>query len=346
MNEKDMMERYIYEVTKRVSQKARKEIKLELQTLIEDMCEEEEMTMEEALQKLGNPAEFAKRYKDGPDYLIGPDYYNHYIWVVKIALISVGISSLISAIVQGMMDVGNWTNFFVKFFTELFIAATNGACSMIGIVTIIFAILEWQNIKVSLKTEADWTVDKLSKNPDLKKSWNPNLLPPIPDKRKIISRGDSIVSIIFITVFAMLLLFAPQIFGVFRYDGNEVKSISCIFNLEEWNKIVPLLVFWLFIGMLDEIIRLVNGCYCKVVMYSSIICNSIQIVGAVLLLKIFPLWNPDFAEQIKEFAGIHQFSTGDILYYWGSGFLDNIILLGICIISCVETGITIYKTLR
>ena len=51
MNEKDMMERYIYEVTKRVSQKARKEIKLELQTLIEDMCEEEEMTMETNIAK-------------------------------------------------------------------------------------------------------------------------------------------------------------------------------------------------------------------------------------------------------------------------------------------------------
>ena len=37
MNENEMIERYIYEVTRRVPQKTREEIRLELQTLIEDM---------------------------------------------------------------------------------------------------------------------------------------------------------------------------------------------------------------------------------------------------------------------------------------------------------------------
>ena len=38
MNEKDMIARYIYEVTKRVPQETQQEISLELQSLIEDMC--------------------------------------------------------------------------------------------------------------------------------------------------------------------------------------------------------------------------------------------------------------------------------------------------------------------
>ena len=71
MNDKEMAKRYIYEVVKRVPQDMREEIEMELQALIEDMCSQEELSVEEALQKLGDPAKFAKRYRDHDNYLIG-----------------------------------------------------------------------------------------------------------------------------------------------------------------------------------------------------------------------------------------------------------------------------------
>ena len=61
MSEKEMIERYIYEVVKRVPQAVKEEIRMELQELIEDMCGEEGSNVETVLQKLGDPAEFAKR---------------------------------------------------------------------------------------------------------------------------------------------------------------------------------------------------------------------------------------------------------------------------------------------
>ncbi len=354
MNEKDMIARYIYEVTKRVPQETQQEISLELQSLIEDMCTEEGISVEEVLQKLGDPAEFAKRYRGDNNYLIGPDYYDNYLWVIKIAFIGIAISAVISAIIQGItdingsMDTSSWINFFTNFFTnflaELFATAINGTCSMVGIVTIIFAVLEWKKVKVSIKPESKWTVDELSKNVTPVKSWTPNSLPPIPDKRAVIRRGDSVFSIIFITVFATLLLLVPQLFGAFHYDGNTLKSIACVFNLKEWDRIAPLLVLTLFICLVDEIIKLVTGYYCKPVMYSSIICNSLQLIGAVILLKFLPFWNPDFAGTLQEIAGITQFSDGDILSYWGTEAFNNMLLAFIFIISFLETGEAIYKT--
>lgn len=352
MNEKDMIERYIYEVTKRVPQENRVEIRLELETLIEDMRNEEGITIEEVLQKLGNPAELAKCFRDDNNYLIGPDYFDNYIWVIKIALIGIGISAVVSAIVQGITSlegsngISNWTNFFSNFFAELFTAAINGTYSMIGIVTIIFAILEWRKVKVSIKPQTNWTVNELRKNVASVKTWTPNSLPPIPDKRAIISRGESVVSIIIITVMAALFIFAPQLFGAFHYDGNTVKSSACIFNLSEWNHIAPIFVFCIFIGMIDEIIRLVTGYYCKPVMYSNIICNVIQIAGAVILLKFTRLWNPDFVTQIKKLGNITKFSDQDILNYWGTDFFNNIILAFICILACIEIVVSVYKTLK
>lgn len=352
MSEKDMIESYIYEVVKRVPQTIKEEIRMELQELIEDMCCEEGSNVEEVLQKLGDPAEFAKRYRDENNYLIGPEYYDNYIWVLKLALVGIGISAVVSALVQGIFGIGDGgsigdiTNFFVRFFEELFATAINGVYSVVGIVTIIFAIMEWKRVKVDMKPKKKWTVEELSRNAASVKSWTPGSLPPIPDKRAVISRGDSVVSIVFISIFAVLLVFAPQLFGAFRYDGNSVKSVSCIFNLSEWKTLAPILLIWLLVGMTDEIIRLVTGYYCKVVMWSNVICNAIQIIGAVVLLKFLPFWNPDFAEQIREMAGVKEFAHGDLLRIWGSGIFDNIILAGICVISLIETGVTVYKTLR
>lgn len=106
MSEKEMIERYIYEVVKKVPQTAREEIRMELQALIEDMCGEEERNVEEVLQKLGDPAEFAKRYRDESNCLIGPEYYDNYMWVLKLAMIGIAISAVVSAVIQGVFGAG------------------------------------------------------------------------------------------------------------------------------------------------------------------------------------------------------------------------------------------------
>lgn len=49
MKENEMIERYIFEVTRRVPQDMREEIGLELRTLIDDMCTEEQSSVEEVL---------------------------------------------------------------------------------------------------------------------------------------------------------------------------------------------------------------------------------------------------------------------------------------------------------
>ncbi len=352
MSVKEMIERYIYEVVKKVPQTAREEIRMELQALIEDMCGEEERNVEEVLQKLGDPAEFAKRYRDENNCLIGPEYYDNYMWVLKLAMIGIAISAVVSAVIQGAFGaggagtVGDIVDFLTGFFVELFTTAVNGAYSVVGIVTIIFAVMEWKKVKLDMKPKKDWTVDELAANAVSVKSWTPSSLPPIPDKRAVISRGDSVVSIVFISIFAVLLVFAPELFGAFRLDREKVRVVTSIFNLAEWNTLAPIILFCLFIGMIDEIIRLVTGYYCKAVMWSSIICNMIQVIGAVVLLKFLPLLNPDFGEEIKALTGVKEFARGDLLRIWGSGTMQNIILAVICVISFIEIGVTVYKTLK
>lgn len=346
MNEKNMIESYIYEVARRVPSEMKEEIRMELQTLIDDMCTQEGVSVEDALQKLGNPAQFAGRYRDTPAYLIGPEYYENYVWVMKLVFAAIGISALVSGVVQGLLYVTNFMDFFIKFVTELFTTAITGAVGSFGIVTLIFAILERQKVKVSLKPEECWSVKDLTTITPKADSWTPLALPPVPDKRALISRGDSIVSIAFIIIFSGLLLFAPQLFGVFHYENNQFIYVASIFNMDAWRSLLPLFLLCLIAGLINEIIRLATGYYCRLVMISNIACSVIQIIVNIILLKVLPVWNPDFGTQLQEMSQITSFSSGDLLAYWGTDLFNNIILAILVSISIIEMSVTIFKTVR
>ncbi|MFQ8898200.1 MAG: hypothetical protein ACLR71_08175 [[Clostridium] scindens] len=50
--------------------------------------------------------------------------------------------------------------------------------------------------------------------------------------------------------------------------------------------------------LFNEIIRLIYGCYCKMVLLSSIVTNCIGIVLAFIVLKLLPFWNANFAQEV------------------------------------------------
>lgn len=331
MNEKDMIERYIYEVTRRVPQKMREEIKLELETLIDDMCNEEGCSIEEALNRLGDPAEFAKKYRGDKNYIVGPDYYDNYMWILKIGLIGLSISAVVAGIVEGIMGAEDVADFFANFIAVGISTIVSSGCAMIGVLTIIFGILEYKKVKVDIKPE---------------EKWSPALLPAVPNKKSLISRADSVVNIIFIIAFGAILAFVPEVFGAFTKTENGMQSVGCVFNLDQWSRILPIFILSLAVGLVDEVVRLVYGQYCKVVLYSSIISNSIMAICSVILFKGMDIWNPQFASNLLIELDKAEYAKGDILFYWGTETFDDIMLGIFCLINVFGIAITAYKTYR
>lgn len=334
--EKDMMERYIYEVTRRVPKEQREEIRMELQELISDMMENDDTHMEKVLTELGNPREFAQKYKGESDYLIGPDYFEDYQWVMKIVLLSAVLSNLVSAIAQAVFKPEHLLE--MDYYVDTILAST--LISMVGtfgVVTFIFAVLERQKVKLEIRKEKRRSAQKL-------KGWSPAMLPSVPDKKVRISRGECVVGIVFTVLFGMLLAFAPEWFVAVRSESG--MTFVSPFNMDEWNVILPLVLLSLGAGLIDEIVKLVTGRYCKMVMVSGILAGIVQIVLSVVVLKILPFWNLDFPKELEEVYRIEIGSKGDLLLYWGDGFLSNMILFLIVIITLAEVGTTVYKTLR
>ena len=87
MVKNDLIERYVYAVTKYMKADLKKDVSAELETIIQDMLEERcgdvmptEHDIRVVLTELGTPAELASKYKsETQDCLIGQPYYNLYV---------------------------------------------------------------------------------------------------------------------------------------------------------------------------------------------------------------------------------------------------------------------------
>lgn len=339
--EKEMMERYIYEVIRRIPREQREDIQMELQELISDMMEEGDADMEKVLTELGSPKKFAQKYRGENNYLIGPEYFEDYIWVLKIVLLISVMSNVISGVVQmvfhseQLLGIVDYMEIVVE---NIVVGTITGAVGGFGFITLIFAVMERQKVKLEIGGEKEWSAKKL-------KAWSPVMLPPVPDKKARISRGDCIVEIVFTVLLCSLLTFAPEWMGAVQINDKIVTFVSP-FNLEYWHVILPILLVSMGAALIDSIMKLVTGRYCKTVMISGICMGAVQIVLAAVVLKLLPFWNPDFVEQLENINGIEITSKGDLLTYWNTGLISNILLAGIIIITLAEVATTIYKTLR
>ena len=92
MVKNDLIDRYIYAVTKHMKSAMKKDVAAELETIIQDMLEERcgdvtptERDIKVVLTELGTPAELSSKYKgETQDCLIGQPYYSLYVYVLKI----------------------------------------------------------------------------------------------------------------------------------------------------------------------------------------------------------------------------------------------------------------------
>ena len=130
----DLIEVYILEVTRRLPEKSRKDIALELRSTIEDMLPDHyaEEDVKKALEKLGNPATLASGYRDRPMHLIGPRYFDLYVTLLKMILPIAGVIALISMIAS-------------YFFTY------NGEEAILTIIIEVFAKGIWVLVEVGLQ---------------------------------------------------------------------------------------------------------------------------------------------------------------------------------------------------
>ncbi len=300
MAEYDLIERYIYAVTKKLPYKTRKDIAEELRQPILDMLEQRsgdlvptEHDIRVVLTELGTPSELAEKYNpDKYSALISSPYYRTYKFVLKIVLLAMSGGLLLAFTLSAFLIEGRHPLMTIlSFFGSLI----NGGLFAFGFVTIIFAFFERKGVKLNSNEEA------LSN------------LPPVPKKDERIKRAEPIFGIVFSLIFLIVFLFAaPWVIGAFIKGGRFIH----FFNQATIQRLWPLVAIVFAAGTAKEAFKLYEGRYTRRLAIGMLVLNIISFTAMALLMGAEGLINEAFLAALEAPFGeaglFMQFFFGNI----------------------------------
>ncbi len=320
----ELIDRYVYAVVSKLPEKQRDDIEKEIRSLIEDMKDaysnevSEEVCVKKVLIELGNPNKLAENYRDNKRYLIGPENFNRYIFTIKIVLMAVFIGTTVSSVIEGIFisEAG-----FISIIADYVASLFTGLAWALFWVTIAFAIVEYKGLNIKIPT----------------KEWDLSKLPPVPNKKAMLSKSESIIGIIFITIFTIIFYFFPEIVAIYIQKTNGGYNVIPLFNIDVWEKI-KFLIFGLFIiKILAEMIKLISGHRnLKLSIYDSVL----TLLSTILLIIIFTtpnIWNANFGTQFNLYTG------ADINLIVDTNAIKDAVIKIILLITVIHILVVMYK---
>jgi len=308
MQNQNLIDRYVYAVTKRLPESQRDEIEKEIRGLILDMAGKEDPSEDEIadiLVKLGEPTALADKYRERKRYLIGPEIFDSFILVLKIVLCSVLTAVSIGLVLKNIMNPEeDLIRVIAEFISTLFSAAISGFATT----TIIFGMIEANGGKGI-------------------KKWDPKKLPLVPsENKKGFKTSSTIISIALTGIFFRLLLFGTDFFAVYLQTGSDMKIVP-LFNKQALLGNLSLFIILYIALIIRESLKLIEKGW---TMKMCIISLLLDITSVVILILIFTnpsLWNQNFTSDLNS---LNIFSTNtDIEFIFK--LVKSLITIGVLI---------------
>ena len=289
----DLIERYLYAVTKRMRSNLKEDVQKELRSLIDDMLTERcgdlpptEKDIRIVLTELGSPRELYEKYSgEGNRSLIGPPHYSMYIFVLRIVLISVGIGLTLALTMEQIMEPELW-----------YVALGNGLSSMgttlliaFAFVTILFAVFHRKGVKLG----EDLNLDDI---------------PSVPKKNVQITMWEPAVGMVMSILLLMVLLAVPRVFCIIEVERG---AITPIFDPQVVRGSWYLLALWTGCTVVREAVKLMERRYSLSVVLTTVAANLCSGLLAIAWSTREGLISPVALEKMAEiFAGDASFLSG------------------------------------
>jgi len=235
----NLIEAYLYEVTRRLPEKTRDDIAMELRSTIEDMLSEQpsEKEVKSALAQLGDPAVLAAQYSEKPMYLIGPKVYDIYIGTMKkIIPWAILITIIVNVFIGIFSFTGDesWLSLIIDGFSNTIVNIIMMLIYLFFWVTIVFVFIERVGLSKSdlpiTKMGAPWTPE------DLKLV---NILP----RKKIITKGEILFGLLWTAIWAIVYFNADHLVGIYDdLGGDGLQFIMPILNQDILLSYWPLII--------------------------------------------------------------------------------------------------------
>ncbi len=319
----DLIKIYVHEVTRRLPEKTRDDIALELQSTIEDMLPKDysEDEVKAVLLKLGDPVALAEQYRDRPSYLIGPGFYEPYVMTLKLVLsFAIPISLIVFFVVQftDWSGEGAVLQFLTGLIGEMVVNIINTAFQVFAWVTLVFFILERSGVSpASMRVTGE--------------KWKPEDLKSITyiPKKKAIPRAEAIASIIWTVIWAMFYFNAHRFIGVYeRMNGQEgLELIAPVFNqdvLMSYGLVIALLIA---VEITLAILKWIDRQWTNRLAVVNTVYNLFSVILTIIILLQPELIHPGFKEYMIELFNSTP-GTFDQVMNWIIGVWIAIMILG------------------
>lgn len=350
MENNEYIERYLYEVGRRLSGKQREDIIKELRSLIQDAIEAKvgkgrtptQEDISAVLKEMGSPAEVAARYSDWPQYVVGPELFPIYRIFLMVILIVCAFALALAFIVQAV-QIGPLGNLWPAV-GQLFGGIFSGAFSAVGAVTIVFAIIERvrKQDREKFKSAMDDVKKGFEKGFQKTPHWSPEKMPPVPGKQDKMKYGEVITGIVFSTIAIVLFNIFLNRIGIYYTDVDGVWSFIPVINSTLASYVILWNISWAASIALSSVVL----AYGRWNVGTRIADIMLSIFGAIIAIIIL--------------AGPSIVPTQFILESWHGSMsiaeLQNIlqiiekvvfgILIFAVVMSCVDVGKKIYKLVR
>jgi len=339
-NRTDMIERYVYAVTHKLPAQQRGDIEQELRSLIEDMLEERvrerdiaPADVEGVLAELGNPRDFAAKYRE-KRYLIGPEFYDLYMMILKIVALWSFVGITIAFVVQSVLDSTHLLKLFAEYIGSIF---TMGV-QVIAWVTIVFAVMEYTGVKAA-------NLRNKKNGP-----WHPSQLSAIPDKRTSIGASGAIAAIIFNILFMVLFLFSSKLLGLHLHVGAASYTFIPFWDQDVFKQLMPLIYGVFGLMILKECVKLYFGKWTEKLVFSMLALDVVIFILYCFFFADLTIWNPNFMNELLSsgVVSVNELASSDsfteVTKYWD--LVKTRVLPIIALVMIIETLVNFYKVYR
>ena len=163
-----MIANYLYTIGKHLSPQTRDEILKDIEVNLYDYLEEKfgkkdytDGEFEAAIRSMGHPRKVAEAYMNQPRGLIGPAYIDTYWLVIKIALIGIAVGLTVANIIN-LSAYNNGVELFLGIIAQIWQASLTA----IGIITLIFAVVQHYNPEEVIAKDERWSLKILEQAVD------------------------------------------------------------------------------------------------------------------------------------------------------------------------------------
>lgn len=320
---KNMVDRYVYDVVRRLPERERGDVERELRANIQDMLTEDPQETEvvRVLESLGEPRKLAEQYRVNPRYLISPAMFEQYIAAVRVILPVAAVAMGLLGLVFDLAEATDIT--FADAIASALGNALSAAMTALFFTTLGFALADYYQFK----------------GPSQK--WSPGDLPDLPPKAAVrIPRGETITGMVLSVIFIACTFAAlrnPQLIGWYE----QTKAVTPLFTPEALSRFVPWFVFASLMSLTVSCVKLVLGRWNFALAAVNTAYSLISAAVFILFLTGADTFNPAISVRIQELFSIMP----EQIARYGQ---INLVIVGalIAVVTAVDVGAGWIKAYR